>query len=399
MPEVDVYRLTRSLHLLRLKDRETRFFEGLWEIPEGVTYNSYVLTGSEGAVVFDTWKGKWSGVFLEALRGIVDPRDVKYLVVHHMEPDHSGALRQLVGEADPIVLGHPLAKGMIESFYGLTPRFKPIGDGERVVLGDVDLVFHHTPWLHWPETIMTYVAGEGALLSCDAFGTFGVFNEVWADELGEAGWERYMWYMKKYFANVVGTYHEWVVKNIEKLSSRGVAPSLILPSHGLLLRGSRLQHAVEKYLAWGRGLPEQGKTLLVYTSMYGFVERIVEVVRDYFASKGRRLVVAGFTDGGRVDLSDVIGEAYDAESIVFATATYEADVHPLMKHVASVIARKTPGGRKTAVIAIYGWGGRAGRVMEELLRNAGFNVVGVVEFKAGEEGRNRDKIMGLLESL
>ncbi|WP_232216756.1 FprA family A-type flavoprotein [Desulfurococcus amylolyticus] len=399
MTEYNVSKLTSNLYLLRFKDTSTKYFEGLWEIPEGIMYNSYVYTSNEGAIVFDTWKMGLGNEFLEALRNIVDLRDVRYIVVHHMEPDHSGILKTLVEKADPIVLGHPLVKNMAESFYSVSMKFRPVKDGEEIVFDDEKIIFYHTPWLHWPETIMSYITSWKMLLTCDAFGSYGVFKEVWADELSGEDYERYLWYAKKYFANVIGIHYEWVVKNLEKLVSRGVTPSLVLPSHGLLLRGDSLDYMYKKYKSWGHGEPEQGKTLLIYTSMYGFVERTVKIIREYFSGLNQDIDMIGFTDSNRPSISDVIGEAFDAENIILASATYDADLYPLMKHIASLITRKTPRGKKVAIIAQYGWGGKAGKILEEMMSTQGFKVVGVVEFKAGEEERYRDKIIGLIESL
>jgi len=399
MVRYSTYKLRDDLYLLRFIDDETRYFEGLWEIPEGIMYNSYILTSDEGAVVFDTWKKGLDTVFLDALRGVLDPgKDVKYIVVHHMEPDHSGALSTLIKESNPLVLGHPLVKGMIESFYGITPRFKPVSDGEKLVFDGKTIVFHHTPWLHWPETIMTSIIEDEVLLSCDAFGAYGVFSEVWIDELDDEALSRYWWYMRKYFANVIGMHHEWVVKNLEKLSSRKAPIRHILPSHGLLLRGRLLQDAVDKYMKWGAGIPEKGKTLIVYTSMYGFVEKAVRIIEEHLSSIGAPYTIMGFTDKSRPHVSDVIGEAYDAENIVLASATYDADLYPLMKHVASLIAKKAPG-KKVAIIALYGWGGKAGKALSEIVTTQGSRLVGVVEFRAGEEEKYRDKIIELVDSM
>lgn len=400
MVDYRVYKLAENFYLLRAFDYSTRFFEGLWEIPEGIMYNSYVLTGSEGTVVFDTWKNSMASEYVEALKDIVDPRDVKYVVVHHAEPDHSGALKLLVEKSNPLVLGHPLAKNLVESFYGVQVRFKPVVDGGSLSINEEKIVFYQTPWLHWPETIVSYIAGSRALLSCDIFGAYGVFNrEVWIDELSGEALGKYWWLMKKYLANVIGTYREWILKNLEKLTQIPGGVEWILPSHGLLIRGEYTGQVLQKYASWGRGDSEHGKTIIVYSSMYGFAQKTVELVEKYLAEKGVQVKTLGFNDESRAYVSDIIGEAYDAERILFITSTYEADLFPLMRYVAFLMTSKIPRNKRIAVIALYGWGAKAGRILSEILGPAGFSIVETLEFKAGEEEKSMEKIKSLVEKL
>lgn len=399
-PDIEVHKLDRDLVAIRVYDRGTRYFEALWEIPEGINYNSYVLLTNEGAVLFDTVKAEYSEEYVGALREVVDLRDIKYLVVHHMEPDHSGAIPELFKYANPVVIGHALAKDMLTSFYGIQPAFIKAQDGASIKLGGLEVKFYHVPWLHWPETIMSYVEGRGALFTCDAFGSYGVFNARYLDEMEGEAREKYLRLARKYFANVIGTYREWVVKGLQKLSSIGIRISEIHPSHGVSVRGPDVQMMLDKYGKWGRGDPEKGKTVLIYSSMYNFVERAVGIVKEYLESRGIPYSAYAFTDTSRDNISDAVGDAFDAEYLVLATSTYEASMFPLFKYILQLLAKKAPANKKVLFLGVYGWGGRAAAEFVELMKApASLSKFEALEFKAGEEAKHRDEIIKKLEEL
>jgi flavorubredoxin len=162
--------VTDDLFLIRVDDRRVKYFEALWEIPEGITYNAYLLRLGSGSVVFDGVKAEYSDGFIEALTSLVNPKSIRYVVVNHAEPDHTGSIKKLMeltgGKA--VVLGHPMVASLLNSLYGIRPAFKAVKDGEALDLGDETLKFIHTPWLHWPETMVTYFGEEisSNLLRC-----------------------------------------------------------------------------------------------------------------------------------------------------------------------------------------------------------------------------------------
>ncbi len=377
-------RISRDLYMIRANDLRTAFFEGLWEIPEGITYNSYVLTTDEGSVVFDTVKNTMIDAYVEALSEVVDLRDVKYLIVHHMEPDHSGCVKKISELGEPIVLGHPLVGKMLKSFYGFTGKFSPVKDSEELKVGEYTLKFVYTPWLHWPETMVTHIAEARTLLSCDVFGSYGVFSATYYDELPGFEKAKYKWFMKKYFATVIGFYRDWVVKNLDKLSSLAIDPLVVLPAHGLAWRDRYVSEVVGLYKEWGSGKAEKGKVVVACLSMYGFVKKAAMDLATELGKKGVKTLVYEFTDTVRSNMSDLIGEIYDSEVVVLATSTYDADAFPLAKYIAHLISRKAPREKKILILAGYGWGPRAGLEIKSVLAQAGFSELKIVEFPAGE---------------
>ncbi len=392
--EARVARLASNLYLLRLEDRETRFFEALWEIPEGVTYNAYLLDTGEGMILLDGWKKGYDDLFMEALRSVADPRDVEWVIVHHVEPDHTGTLPRLLEEAGgPTVLCHPMAVGLIEALYGVKPRARVVRDGETLVLGQEELELHYTPWLHWPETIMSYHRGLRVLFSGDAFGSYSIPGGITDEDLDPAD---VLGFSRKYVATVVGKYRQHVVKVLEKLSSRGVEPQVIAPLHGLVWK-KRPRLILDKYLAWAQAEPVKGKVLIAYGSMYGAVEEAINIVSRRLEELGASITVYRFTDRERAPIGALLGDALDAEALVLGAATYESGVFPLIRYVAEELAEKAAASKPVLVVTSYGWGGAAGRRLSEILGRAGFQVH-VVEFR-GSPGPIRGRLLEAADRL
>ena len=402
MVRVDLVKISRNIYLLRLSDDETRFFEGLWSIPEGVTYNAYLATLPESVVLFDGWKTQYSDLFVDTVLRVVDVKDVKYVVVHHMEPDHSGSLlRVLRSNNEVMVLGHPLVAGLIESFYGLKPRFKPINDGDAVDLGvGYVLRFYHTPWLHWPDTVVSYLENENVLFTCDIFGSYGIPTAVFYEDLPEREKSAFKWYTQKYFANIIGKYADWVPRNLSKLLGLNLKINVVATGHGPLYRG--VGYIADYYMYLGSKSTRRGKVVVLYTSMYRFVEKAVEIVVNELEKRGINPSVYKYTDTYRDQESDIVGDVYDAEGIILATATYDADVFPITKYLVELLLAKVPRGKKVLILASYGWGPVAGKKLEKVFKEGGFSPVGVVEFRgspAMDEAKIREAVAVFLEHM
>ncbi len=398
MVKIGFNRVFDNLYMLRIFDDEIRFFEALWSIPEGIMYNSYILDTGSDIVLFDTVKNSYRSVYMDYLGKVVDIGRIKYVVIHHMEPDHSGVLYELYRRNPDIVfIGHTMAKAMIKSFYGFSPEnYMAVKDGEELDINGYRIKFIHLPWIHWPETIASYIYEYKLLLSCDAFGSYGLYSNLYVDELDEKDYRKYLWFMRKYLANVVGHYLEWVVKGIEKLGETGLDIRVIGPSHGLLWRN--VDKVLGLYMDWSRGLGGE-HYVVIYSSMYGFLEKVVKHVVEKLSDLGVEYSVYGFSDREYSSLSDIIGELLTAKGLIIATATYEASVFPYMRYVVETIFEKIPRNKKVLIISNYGWGPVAGRVLEKMFREKGFNVVNVVEFRAGQLDKYIDKINEAVEKL
>ncbi len=397
MGRVHVEEVVKDLYIIRIDDFETKYFESLWSIPEGVTYNAYVAVGAEGAVLFDGCRGVFTDLFVDALRRIVDLKDVKYVVVHHTEPDHTGSLPKVLSGCGATVLGHPMAAQLIRSFYGLSNlRFVPVSDGEEKIIAGVRVRFFWTPWLHWPDTIMSFLPDTAVLLSCDALGGFSVPETLFDDDEGVVS--KYMPYVRKYVTLVVGHYRKHIRSGIEKLVKAAIEPKVVAPGHGLVWRRNP-KRIIDYYLKLSDGVPEKGKVTVVYASMYGAVEAAVKVLEEELRRHGATVVSYGFTSTEKPDPSDILSDIADSEALVIAAATYETEIFPEIKHVLDLITQKAAYNRPAIVISSYGWGGIAAKKISEKLSSAGYKVIDTIEFKGAPTKDVKERVVEAARKL
>jgi len=389
-----------GFHLLRVDDVDVEYFEGIWSIPEKVTYNAYLLVGDGGAVLFDGWKSIYADDLIEVIRGIVDLKDITHVIVHHAEPDHSGSLPKVL-EANGFraeVVAHPMAKPMIEAFYRIAPRFRLVKDGEELALAGEKIKIIYTPWLHWPETIMSYLPDRRALITCDAFGGYSTPRAIFDDDEGVV--KEYLPSVRKYVANIIGFYRQHITRNIEKIQSLNLSIGILAPAHGLIWRRNP-QLIIDYYRSLAEGRPDGNKILIISGSMYRLLEKAAAIAADEVERLGGRAIFYRFNDSSQPPFSEILSDAMDSRAIIIAATTYEAGVYPPLEHLVDLISRKIPQ-KPVLVIGSYGWGPAAARKISEKLASAGFKIIDKIEFQgsASEEDirRIREGVKMLLES-
>ncbi|HII61870.1 FprA family A-type flavoprotein [Pyrococcus horikoshii] len=393
-----------ELYILRLDDSEIKHFEAAWSIPEGITYNAYLMKVGDAVVLFDTWKGEYTEKFLESLSTLVDPKEITHIIVHHTEPDHSGALPKLLelNEYRAKLIGTTFAKNLLQGFYGdkVVENFHTIKDGEEVKIGNRTFRFITVPWLHWPDTMITYDVEDKLIFSCDAGGGYGIPEAI--DDSDEDVVKKYLPYVTKYIVTVIGHYHKYIVQNIKKLKELGIIENanMILPGHGLIWRKSPTR-IFEHYERVGAGIPTKDKVLVIYDSMYGFVEKRMSVVIEELKRYGKKPVVYRFTDKENPAISDILGEVPDSEALVIGVSTYEADIHPRMRCALYEILDKANYEKPVLIVGAFGWGGVAGKKVETLISRSKFELVDVVETKgrmtSEDEERLREAVRKLIQ--
>ena len=398
MSVVKTVMLEKNLYLLRVIDRRSKYFEGVWDIPEGITYNAYVLKTPEGAVLFDTVKATFTEEYLQALWKLVSPDEIRHIIIHHMEPDHSGALPAVMEATGgkPEVWGHAFTRRLLTSMYGLNPTFHAVKDGNELVFGGERMVFYLTPWLHWPETMVTYMPERGYLFTCDILGGFGTPEAVFDDNPEDVEIFRPM--ARKYFATVVGHYKDHVIKQLPRLKEMGVHPRAVLPGHGLLWRHNP-EYIIDRYVEWAQGTPTRGKIVIAYTSMYGYAEEAIGYVVDLLKGQGFSPVVFRYVDDHHDEVSDFLGELPDAQALILGTATYEGGMYLPMKHVIEEIIHKTDYAKPLLVLGAYGWAGAAGKEAARMFEESAYNLVDVVEFRGKLSADDRQKIQAAVARL
>ncbi|AHF79817.1 FprA family A-type flavoprotein [Thermococcus paralvinellae] len=408
MPRVWIEKILDEpeLYLLRIDDDQIKYFEATWGIPEGITYNAYLLKLDGAVVLFDAWKKNYAKEFIEALSKLVDPEEITHIIVHHTEPDHSGSLPKVLelNGYKAQLIGTSFAKRLLEAFYGskAVENFYTIKDGEEMKIGGKTFRFITVPWLHWPDTMITYIVEHGLMFSCDAGGGYSIPKGI--DDSNEEIVQNYLPYVTKYIVTVIGHYHKYIIQNIEKLKKLGIIEEtkMILPGHGLIWRKNP-KRIFEYYEAVGAGIPKKGKILVIYDSMYGFVEKTIEIALDELKKHGYNPVVYKFTDKEAPAVSDILGEVPDSEALIIGASTYEANIHPRVRYVLYEIVDKANYEKPVLVLGAYGWGGVAGREIETMIMRSKFDHVDTIEAKGRatkeDEEKIREGVRKLLERL
>ena len=376
MPPIEI---KPGIYWIGVNDRTTDLFEGMWPITqEGVSYNTYLISDEKTAIV-DLTKALKTDEFLDQIHQVTDVSQLDYIIINHMEPDHSGVLRTLRQIApQTTILGTEKACAMLESFYGITEGVQVIQDGETLSLGQHTLRFVYTPFVHWPETMMTYETTEHILFSCDAFGSYGALRgAIFDDECVDS--EFYKREALRYYVNIVAIFSKPVLQAIAKLAD--VPVSVIAPSHGLIWRQDP-QHIVELYRQWAEyatGPTEAGITL-IYGSMYGNTEKMMNAVAR---GVSRERVSLSIFDVTHTHVSYILPSLWTQRGVMVGAPTYEGSLFPPMVQVLDVVAHKRIRNKKVARFGSYGWSGGAQRHLERLIEPLKWELVESFEFIGG----------------
>jgi anaerobic nitric oxide reductase flavorubredoxin len=368
-----------GIYWIGVNDRTTDLFEGLWPITsEGVSYNAYVVEDEKTALI-DLAKDFKSNALIDQIEEVVDPAALDYIVINHMEPDHTGVLRSLLRIAPAAtLLCTKRAEPLLASYYQITDNIRIVDDGDVVDLGTHKLQFHVTPMVHWPETMMTYEMTEKVLFSCDAFGGYGALQGAIFDDQCR----RLPYYEKealRYYANIVALFARPVVRAIEKF--KDVPLEVVAPSHGLIWRDnpSRIVELYQKWATYALEGPEVGVTLL-YGTMYGNTEEMVEAVASGVAQAGVPLEIF---DVRHIHASYILSALYTQSGVLVGAPTYEGDLFPPMAHVLDIAARKRIQNRKLGYFGSYGWSGGARREIAKLADTLKWDLTEQWEFPGG----------------
>jgi flavorubredoxin len=360
MPAIEV---KPGIHWIGVNDRTTDLFEGLWPITkEGVSYNAYVVKGDKTALI-DMAKDFKADELVDQIAQLTDPTDLDYIVINHMEPDHTGVLRTLRRVAPKTeILSTKKAIDMLDAYYGITEGVREVKDGETLDLGGRTLKFIAAPFVHWPETMMTYETKDKVLFSCDAFGSYGALQgAIFDDQCTRSNF--YETEALRYYVNIVALYYRPVLKAIEKLSDLSV--DIVAPSHGLIWRENP-ERIIELYKRWAEYASKPGDlgVTLLYGTMYGTTERMVEAVAEGVARAG---VPIDIFDVRHTHGSYFLPSLYIKRGVLVGAPTYEGGMFPPMIDALHMAEHKRIFNRHAAYFGSYGWSGGARRDFNELV--------------------------------
>jgi hypothetical protein BACCOPRO_03324 len=337
-----------------VNDRTTDLFEGLWDLPLGVSYNSYIVKGSEASAIIDASDSGHAPEYLRHIEDTLDGRNPDYLVINHIEPDHSGVLPMLLDRyPDLKIVGNAKTVDMLKGFYGVESNIKVMADGETLSLGDRTLQFIMTPMVHWPETMFTYLQEEGILFTGDAFGCFGALNGAVIDD--DMMVEHYFREAYRYYGCIVAKYGTFVEKAFAKIAHLTV--NYLCTTHGPVWH-SRREEIGGQYARMARWEGDAG-VVVAYGSMYGNTTAMAEEIASNLAANGVKDIV--MFDVSRTPLSHVLGEVMRLKGIVLVSPTYNSEIYPPVSHLADALVARGVKNRVIGIAGSYAWGSQSVR--------------------------------------
>lgn len=343
-------------------DRRVACFEGVYGVPDGVSYNSYLLL-DEKTVLFDTVDKAVAGTFFENVAYALGGRKLDYLVISHMEPDHAATIESLVIRyPEARIICNAKIQTMLGQFfsYDMSGRIDLVKEGDTLSTGKHCFTFVMAPMVHWPEVMLSYDTVDGILFSADAFGTFGALNgRLFADETDFMG--EHLDEARRYYTNIVGKYGAQVQAVLKKAA--GLTLNYVCPLHGFVWR-KHFGDFLEKYLLWSSYTPEEKSVMLAYASVYGHTENAANILATKLVERG---VKVRMFDTSVTPASYIVSNAFRCSHLVFAATTYNAGVFVTMENLLHDIANHNLQGRKVAIIENGSWAPTSGKLMREML--------------------------------
>ena len=346
--------ISKDIVYVGVNDRQIDLFEGMYNVPNGMAYNSYVII-DEKIAVMDTVDGAFCNEWLNNVQTVLNERQPDFLIVQHMEPDHSANVLAFIKRYPQAkIVASARAFGMMKNYFGtdFAERQVVVSEGATLSLGAHQLTFVAAPMVHWPEVILTYDKTDKVLFSADAFGKFGALDadEDWACEA------------RRYYFGIVGKYGVQVQALLKKLS--GVEIYAICPLHGPILK-ENLGYYLDLYNTWSSYGVETEGVMIAYTSVYGNTKKAVELLAEELTKNGCSKVV--LTDLARSDMSEAIEDAFRYGKVVFATTTYNGDIFPFMREFIASLVERNFQNRTVAFIENGSWAPTATKVMQGML--------------------------------
>ena len=379
--------ITNDIKYVGVNDHEIDLFEGQYDVPNGMAYNSYAII-DEKIAIMDSVDIRFADLWIENIKNTLDGREPDYLVIQHMEPDHSSSITEFM-KAFPhaTLVSSSKAFSMMKGFFGndFVDSRVVVGEGDKLSLGRHELSFITAPMVHWPEVIVTYDALDKVLFSADGFGKFGALDveEDWACEA------------RRYYIGIVGKYGAQVQALLKKAA--GLDINIICPLHGPVLT-ENLDYYLGLYDTWSSYRPESDGVCIAYTSVYGNTKKAVLELTSLLENAG---VKVALSDLARCDMHEAVEDAFRYSKLVLATTTYNADIFPFMKEFINHLTERNYQNRTVAFIENGSWAPMATKVMKAMLeksKNLTYTEAGVKIISALND-ESRAQIRALAEEL
>ena len=349
--------ITKDIRYLGVNDHKIDLFESQYIVPDGMSYNSYLIDGGDKTIVMDTVDGRFVSEWLDNLASALNGRKPDYLMVHHMEPDHSAGIYAFMEKyQDAVIVSSAKAFQMMKNFFGTdwSERRVVVKEGDTLSVGSHVLTFVAAPMVHWPEVMVTYDTTEKVLFTADGFGKFGALDREgeWDDEA------------RRYYIGIVGKYGPMVQCLLKKASKLEITK--ILPLHGPVL-SQDLEHYISLYDKWSSYTPEEDSVTIAYTSVYGHTREAVKLLEEKLKAKGVKFTTF---DLARSDMAQAVASAFKTSKTVLATTTYNGDIFPYMREYVEHLTERNFQKRKVAIIENGSWGPMAAKVITSMMEKS-----------------------------
>ncbi|MBR6127156.1 FprA family A-type flavoprotein [bacterium] len=358
-------KITDDLFYIGCSDRRLSLFESAYPIPNGISYNSFLLK-DEKTVLFDTVDKACSEQFFENVTAVLDGQNLDYIFIHHMEPDHCAVLENIskkFPEAKIVCTAKSLS--MIKQFFNfdIDSRVIQVKDGDTLNIGKHEFSFITAPMVHWPEVMVSYDKTDKALFSADAFGAFGAVNGNLLDS--EVNWEHdYLDEARRYYTNIVGKYGAQVQMLLKKAAALDI--KVIYPLHGLIIKDN-IKLFIEKYDIWSKYEAEEKSVLIPYTSVYGGTENAVNILAGLLAERGIKNIK--MYDVSQTHYSYILSDVFRYSHIVFATTTYNMGIFESMENLLNALSAHNVQNKKIVLMQNGSWAPACGGQMKTLIES------------------------------
>lgn len=359
--------VTSKIHWIGVNDRRKHLFENIWPLDRGVAYNSYLIVDEKTALV-DTIEDRAAGNYIERIEKLLNGKKLDYLIINHMEPDHSGEIKEIIDRFKGVQLvGNSKTFKIVEAYWGINDNLLEVADGQMLDLGHHKLQFVMTPWVHWPETMMTYDTTEKVLFSGDAFGSFGTLDGGIFDD--EINFDFYEEEMRRYYSNIVGKYSNMVQKAFAKL--KGVDIKVIAATHGPIWR-TNPQKVIGLYDRWSRYEAQEG-VVIAFASMYGNTETMADYLARGIAQAGVKNI--RIHDVSKTHISHLINEVWKYRGLVLGSCAYNGEMHPLMEQLTRELQHLGIKERQLGLFGSYSWNGGGVKNLLKYAEGSGLKLV------------------------
>lgn len=380
-------KISERIFYVGVNDDDKVLFEGLWPIPVGVSYNSYVVADEKVALI-DTVESGFEEEFMANIGQAVGDRNIDYLVVNHMEPDHSSLISYMLERYQGLkIVANAKTVPMLKGYYGISPEdVLVMGEGEELSLGSCSLRFHMIPMVHWPETMVTWLEEENTLFSGDAFGTFGSIDEEVIDN--DDTFEQYRDEMMRYYACIVGKYGVPVQTALKKLG--GLQIKRICSTHGPVWERN-IPAVIDIYDRMSRYEVERG-VCIVYGSMYGNTAAAADALAMELEERGIPYAIHDLAgnNAGELGLSGALRDIFRYDTIVVGSPTYNNGIYPPVETFMKALQARLIKGRRFYAFGSYTWAGASVRLLNELASSMNFEILG--DGLSFPQAYSRDKV-------